>query len=190
MASTWWLLSFVALFSIHIGLKWLVTTKYQRFLTEIQNVLIDTIMDKYMSQMMFFTIGYIKRRYCVIIYMSVTLGFPILVRFPSDRWFICLNTCFLHQYISSVFHRRLSLSVATERARAVRKRGGGGKVHAGGKLLFADVRAELFQHAIYCAKTRPYSGSQLAPGPSGDWGGEIHGSCGSTTSQPWLGVGH
>ena len=45
-------------------------------------------------------------------------------------------------------------------ARAMRGRGGGGQVHAGGDFFCAGVHAKLFWIAIYCAKPRPNPGSQ------------------------------
>ena len=90
----------------------------------------------------------VKRRYYVRVYVGhfwpSDFG-PISVRSllytPRSR--------FLRQYLSSVFHRRLTLFVATESARVVRERGRGGRGHAGGEKSFADVRAKLFLRAIY-----------------------------------------
>ena len=95
--------------------------------------------------------------------MLVTFSLPILVLFPSIPWFIRQYTCLLIQNISSFFRSRLSPFSALERARGARVRGGG-MGHTGGKKLFADSRAELFWHAIYCANLMPDASSQ-----SGSW---------------------
>ena len=101
----------------------------------------------------------VKRRYCVIVYVVHfwPSGFgPISVRsllyMPRSR--------FLWKYRSSIFHHRLTLFVATESARVVRKRGGEGGVTRVATLFFSDVRTKLFLRAIYSAKPRPDSGSQ------------------------------
>ena len=86
--------------------------------------------------------------------MLVTFGLPILVRFPSNPWFIRQYPWFLLQIFPP------SDAIGCLRswpwiAPAVRKWGGVRRVHMGGKKLFADSSAKLFWRTIYCANPRP-----------------------------------
>ena len=131
--------------------------------------------------------------------MLVTFGLLVSVLFISDPWFILQIPWFLHQYISSVLHCAGNVCgqvtvhclwlVTKDKSRAMSKWGGGGRGHAGGEMFCAGVHKNYSGAQFLSSGQGLILGPSTVPGPTGDWGDKLHGSCRSKTSRPRLWYG-